>query len=85
MIKDYKTLKAKTKDDKALKANDRGLNIKSIIFTLKDIWCDLKDKYYEKYENMTRSHVEKRKFYKIMRCHKNKYMTRSHMKNLHND
>ena len=37
MTKDYKVLKAKTKDDKALKANDRGLNIKSIIFTLKDI------------------------------------------------
>ena len=32
-----KVLKAKTKDDKALKVNDRGLNIKSIIFTLKDI------------------------------------------------
>ena len=48
MTKDYKVLKAKTKDYKALKANDRGLNIKSIIFTLKDIWCDIKDKYYEK-------------------------------------
>ena len=34
-----------------------------------------------KYENMTRSHRKERKFYKIMRCHKNKYMTRSHMKN----
>ena len=48
MTKDYKVLKAKTKAYKALKANDRGLNIKSIIFTLKDIWCGLKDKYYER-------------------------------------
>ena len=48
MIKDYKVLKAKTKDYQALKANDKGLNIKFIIFSLKDIWCGLKDKYYEK-------------------------------------
>ena len=33
-----------------------------------------------KCENMTRSHIEKREFYKIMSCHKNKYMTRSHIK-----
>ena len=72
MTKDYKVLKTKTKDYKALKANDRGLNIKSMIFTLKDIWCGLKDNYYEK--NMIRSHIENEiKFYKMMiRCHMNK-------------
>ena len=48
MTKDYKILKAKTKNDKAMKANDRGLNIKSIIFTLSDIWYGIKDEYYEK-------------------------------------
>ena len=54
---------------------------------LEDIWRGLKDKYYEiiwKYDK--KSYRKERKFYKIMRCHKNKYMTRSHMKKkLHND
>ena len=48
---------------------------------MEDIWCGLKDKYYEKmWKYDKKSYRKEIKFYKIMRCHKNKYMTRSHMK-----